>query len=251
MKALGSFVPRRQLRHCCTAWCTPSFRKISCPTAARITCFTTSRYKHTKGDAKLAHFLRDEINKEEAELGSVVVGALRVDNFDMKVEDGTKVSLTRLLGEERIVVTYDVTQSDDENKNMVDEYTHGDPVVSISIQKQSGTRLLFACECQQYDDDVDDDDCLENLDNVEDDIDNDLIKILNVQVYDTVHSSVDPWYSDTHNMDVELYSMLLHTLMERGITGKFVNNFLSLATRLHRQRNLLFLKQLEEFVKEK
>eukprot|EP00111_Clytia_hemisphaerica_P024441 TCONS_00072077-protein len=56
---------------------------------------------------------------------------------------------------------------------------------------------------------------------------------------------------DDVSLPEELYSMLMTTLLERGITGAFVNDLLDFSTASEHKQYVKFLKELQVFAKEK
>jgi len=208
-----------------------------------LTVTQSLRPLHTGADSELVKYLRNEISGEEKD----VEPEPNIEDFEMKT-DGTHVKLSRTMGEENINISFDVNKSDnvehDIDGSVEEAALVSYPEIAISIRKQTGITLLFNCICEGIEG--------EDAEGFsEEGNDYELISIINVQVSDSKHSDLSKVYeADCESMDEELYSMLLHTLMERGIGGSFINHLLNLTTNLHQRQHLQFLKSLHEFVNE-
>jgi len=223
---------------------------------------TTRRHVHTEGDRELAKFLHSEIS-QEMELKKKVP---KIDNFSMAME-GTMVTLNQTRKNETVAVSFDVNKSlimpayehpeDDEGY-----HHHGDegddnggdlisyPQFTVTITKSSGRTLLFNCSCNTGEDDHDDDD--DGGQHMEhDDDEEELLNINSVHAYDA--NEMDPskvYESETDNMDGELYSLLVNTLAERGVTEDFVTELIGLSTAVEHGHYVAFLKNLNKFAKD-
>lgn len=214
--------------------------------------YNTKRAYHSEADTDLSEFLKEEVSFEEENIKKLP----KINNFRMGVE-GTNVKLTRDFHGENVVVEFDINENvnvDDgesiqgevpeEEEDIPDIVSY--PTFTVSITKPSGNTLLFNCNCNtgiNENDDVDGDDSEEQYD---------LLRFDSVQVFNPVEVDKEKAYSaESENMDGELYSMLLNTLLERGIDGTFVNDLIDLSTAMEHRHYVTFLKSLGKFVKEK
>jgi len=210
-----------------------------------------SRNSHTDGDKDLLTFLNEEIAYEKENMKKIP----RIRNFDMSM-DGSLITLQRSFKDETIEVVFDINENvnvDDaesmeaeaeEKEEMPDIVSY--PNFTVSIIKPSGNTLLFNCNCntginEEEEEEVDDGN--EQYD---------LLRFESVQVFNPDKENKETVYAaETENMDGELYSLLMNTLLERGITGNFVNDLIDLSTSLEHGHYVTFLKSLGGFVKER
>jgi len=207
------------------------------------------RSTHTDGDRDLIGFLNEEIAYEEENVKKVP----RIRNFTMSM-DGSVVTLQRSFKEETVEVVFDINENvnvDDAESMEAEAGEHEDipdivsyPNFTVSIIKPSGNTLLFNCNCNT------------GINEEEEEIDDgneqyDLLRFESVQVFNPDKENKETVYSaETENMDGELYSLLMNTLLERGVTGNFVNDLIDLSTTLEHRHYVTFLKSLGGFVKE-
>jgi len=205
------------------------------------------RHMHTRGDKQLVEFLDNEILEEENSRPVVP----NLDGFLTHIKD-TIVTLKRNIDGEKIQIVFDVN----DNLNVIESGEHeisgsndviselvSYPKFKVSITKPSGKVLLYHCTTQvvdshefQYEDDFEEER-------------QELLSITLVQVYhsDHVDSLSTIYEADTEGVDGDLYSMLLNTLLERGIDGDLVNRLIDLSTTVDTEQHLGFLKNLREF----
>jgi len=223
--------------------------------ACRVPCIANcggvrNAHQQTDGDKDLLGFLNEEIAYEEDNAKKIP----KLRNFDMSM-DGSVVTLHRDFRDERIEVEFDIN----ENVNVDDAETMeaegadtedipdivSYPNFTVSIIKSSGNTLLFNCNCNTG---INEDD--ENED--ANDEQYDLLRFDSVQVFNPDKIDKDKVYAaEAENMDGELYSLLMNTLLERGITGTFVNDLIDLSTAVEHKHYVNFLKSLGGFVKER
>jgi len=231
-------------------------------------CTSNFRQFYTDGDKDLVEYLNEEISYEEESAKRVQP----LKNFNTSM-DGTLVTLKRTLKGENIEVVFNCNDSINvdtsdrmgilENEGDEEEYPEDHdfdeilsyPTFTVTITKPSGTSLLFKCNCRpgmsEEDDDMDMD--MDDESHDEDGKDTELLRIESVQVYNS-ESDVDQskiYEAEVENMDGELYSMLLDTLLERGIDGAFVNELIGLSTNVEHQHYLAFLRLLKNFANER
>merc|ERR1712034_136045 len=145
--------------------------------------------------------------------------------------DGTEVKLRRDFNGEEVVVLINVDESPENTEEASEDGIPESDIVSypsftVSITKGSGKTLEYSCAINtgvNEDPDVEDED--QSFD---------LFRFDNVSVY--------------NSMDGNLYGMLMTILMERGITGSFVNNLLELSTAVEHRHYVNFLKDLKSFI---
>jgi len=224
------------------------------PAACSVSLYRTKRCfaTQTDGDRDLAVFLKEEIAYEEDN----VVDLPQFKDFKVEM-DKTLVSLKRKLNGESIVVSFDVNDNvnvDEEGAIDEDQYSEEDahipdiisyPSFNVKIVKASGETIHFNCTCST---DAAEDENNEELDAADEQFD--IFRFENVKIYN--ESDVENIFeAETETMDGELYSMLMTMLLERGITGNFVNDLLDLSTTVEHRHYLTFLKSLNKFVNEK
>lgn len=205
-----------------------------------------SMHTQTGGDKELAHFLKEEISYEQENV-------MEVPKFrDFKLEmDETLIKLTRNFNSELIEVSFDINDNvnvdeeveleehDDANINTPDIVSY--PIFAIKIVRQSGQTLHFNCSCNTQLNE-------EELESESpEDEQFDLFRFDNVKIYNGSEGEKSAYEAETETMDGELYSMLMTTLLERGITGAFVNDLIDLSTSAEHRHYLNFLKSLRNF----
>jgi len=210
------------------------------------------RNSHTDGDKDLIGFLTEEISYEEENARKVP----RLKNFNMSM-DGSVVTLQRNFKDEVVEVVFDINENvnvDDaeametetegaDNEDLPDIVSY--PNFTVSIIKPSGNTLVFNCNCNTgiNEDEEGDDDGNEQYD---------LLRFDSVQVFNPEKENKDKVYAaESENMDGELYSLLMNTLLERGVTGTFINELIDLSTAVEHRHYVTFLKSLGNFVKDR
>lgn len=206
-------------------------------------------YKHTQtnGDKDLTSFLQEEISYEQESV-------MEIPTFkDFKLEmHGTLVHLTRNINGEHIAVSFDVNHNVNVDEDINDE-DHDDvdtpditsyPAFSVKITKPSGKTLEFNCSCNTGLNEED----LEG--ETPEDEQFDLFRFDDVKISNE-NSNDSSYEAQTDTMDGELYSMLMTTLLERGITGVLINDLIHLSTAVEHRHYLTFLKSLQEFASDK
>lgn len=223
--------------------------------ACRVPCIANSggvrnAHQQTDGDKDLLGFLKEEIAYEEDNAKKIP----KLRNFNMSM-DGSVVTLRRDFRDERIEVVFDINENVnvDDGESMEAEGADTEdipdivsyPNFTVSIIKPSGNMLLFNCNCNtgiNEDDEIDD----------ANDEQYDLLRFDSVQIFNPDKIDKDKVYAaESENMDGELYSLLMNTLLERGITGTFVNDLIDLSTAVEHNHYVIFLKSLGNFVKER
>ena len=111
------------------------------------------------------------------------------------------------------------------------------PSFSVKITKPSGKVLHFNCIYNTNHN--------EELDVENEDEQFELFRFENVKVYTDNDKNV--YEAETETMDGELYSMLMTTLLERGVDGVFVNSLLDLSTSVEHKQYISFLQSLQDF----
>ena len=222
----------------------------------RVPCITDCsgiRRSHhqTDGDRDLLTFLKEEISFEEENIKKVP----KLKDFKMNM-DGTFVTLLRNFNSEKIEVKFDCNDSlnvdDSESMNEEDESENESlsdivsyPSFTVRITKPSGNTLVFNCNCNTGINEEDD------MDGDSDDEQFDLLRFDTVQIYNSGNLDKSKAYEvESESMDGELYSMLINTLLERGINGTFVNDLIDLSTSVEHRHYLNFLKSLGDYMKE-
>jgi len=222
--------------------------------ACRIPCIANcggvrNSHHHTDGDKDLLGFLKEEIAYEEENVKKIP----KLRNFNMSM-NGSVITLQKDFSDERIEVVFDIN----ENVNVDDADSMGQegadtedipdivsyPNFTVSITKPSGNMLLFNCNCNTG---INEDDEIEDANDEQ----YDLLRFESVQIFNPEKIDKDKVYAaESENMDGELYSLLMNTLLERGITGTFVNDLIDLSTAVEHHHYVSFLKSLGAFVKE-
>jgi len=203
------------------------------------------RHMQTRGDKQLVEFLDNEILEEENSRRVIP----NLDGFLTHIKD-TIVTLKRNIDGEMIQIVFDVN----DNLNVIESDEHeisgsndviselvSYPKFKVSITKPSGKVLLYHCTTQVVD-----------SHEFQDEERQELLSITLVQVYLSDHfDSLSTIYeADTEGVDGDLYSMLLNTLLERGIDGDLVNRLIGLSTTVDTEQHLGFLKNLRQFAVE-
>jgi len=200
----------------------------------------------TTGEQDLDDFLSEEIEYEQEGIEQIP----KFRNFKLSM-DGTEVKLRRDFNGEDVVVMFNVNDNinvDESPENTEEASEDGIPesdIVSyppftVSITKDSGKTLEYSCAINtgvNEDPDVEDED--QSFD---------LFRFDNVSVYNSKDGKKNIYEAETENMDGNLYGMLMTILMERGITGSFVNNLLELSTTVEHRHYVNFLKDLKSFI---
>jgi len=219
---------------------------------SKVPSITACRHK-TDGDKDLLGFLKDEIAFE----GDNVKTVPKLNHFKMEM-DGTVVSLKRNFRGEDVEVKFNCNESlnvDDgealseeeapapsEEEDVPDIVSY--PSFTVTITKPSGMSLLFNCSCNTGMNDN------EEAEGEQDEEPYELLRFDSVQVFNSDNTDKSKVYeAETENMDGELYSMLMNTLLERGVNGTFVNDLIDLSTSVEHRHYLNFLKSLEDFLK--
>lgn len=212
---------------------------------------SSCRCFHTEGDGDLANFLKEEIAYEEEN----VTDGPELHNFTVDIQ-GPKVNLSRNFNGERVDVVFNINENEnvDEGLNIEEsEYSQDQDDVSlpeivsypsfqVKITKPSGKTLHFNALYNKLSEEEGQNDPEEQFD---------LIRFDSLKIYDQSMKMEDAYEAETENMDGELYSMLMTTLLERGITGAFVNDLLDFSTASEHKQYVKFLKELQIFAKEK
>ncbi|XP_065663579.1 complement component 1 Q subcomponent-binding protein, mitochondrial isoform X2 [Hydra vulgaris] len=207
--------------------------------------FRTFATKQTEGDRDLVNFLKEEISYEQDNLSELP----KFKDFKVQIS-GTEVKLFRNLNNEKIEVEFDINENvnidegilkedgDESEENSEDHEITSYPSFSVKITKPSGKILHFNCVYNTNHN--------EELDvESEEDEQFELFRFENVKVYTDSEKNV--YEAETETMDGELYSMLMTTLLERGVDGVFVNSLLDLSTTLEHKQYISFLQSLQDF----
>jgi len=161
-----------------------------------------SRRIHTQGENELSRYLRTEIQTEEERIKREPY----IDDYVCNIH-GTHATLSRTLLGEKIEITFDVNKSETLERDIDDSSGDGElvsyPEINVSIKKKSGTTLLFNITCE-----IKDEEDAEEFHSEE--VDDELITINNVQVYNANENKIYETDCSKETMEEELYSMLLH-----------------------------------------
>jgi len=235
-RQLSSLVPRSVLQYKHSSLLQKRLPKHSCFCAA---------HSRTTGEEDLEHFLSEEIQYELEGIQEIP----QFNNFKLSM-DGTEVKLKKTFNGENVVVSFNVNEninvdeSPENSEVSEDEVPESDivsyPSFSVAITKPSGKTLEYSCSINtgvNEDPDTDDED--QSFD---------LFRFDNVSVYNAEDGKKNIYEAETQNMDVNLYSMLMTILMERGVNGSFVNNLLDLSTTVEHRHYVNFLKDLKSFI---
>jgi len=235
--------------------CLPIHRRISSITqnnirldqvlrSSAVTSFNSiTCQRRLSSDRDVVQYLNDEISYEEGNVKNIP----KIRNFEMTM-DGTLVTLRRNMRGEKVEVTFNVNDNENSDEGAEGEEDHSDeepeivsyPEFTVTITKSSGKTLLFNCSCS--DEDADED---------HEDGEDDLLVIDSVQVLESEDADTKKVYeANTDNVDEELCSMLMNTLLERGVNGTFVNELIDLSTAVEHRHYLTFIKSLRNFMNE-
>jgi len=203
-------------------------------------------HTQTDGDKDLVGFLKEEISYEQENI-------MEVPKFrDFKLEmNETLIKLTRNFNGERVEVSFDVNDNVNVDEEMEeDQHDEVDintpdiisyPSFTIKIIRESGQTLHFTCTCNTHLNEED----LESESPEDEQFD--LFRFENVKIYNNSEGEKIAYEAETETMDGELYSMLMTTLLERGVTGVFVNDLIDLSTSAEHRHYLNFLRSLQAF----
>jgi len=236
---LSCFIPRSVQPYKQNSLLQKNIPKLSCSCGV---------HSQTAGEEDLENFLSEEIEYELDGIQDIP----KFSKFKLSM-DGTEVKLRRNFNGEDVVVLFNVNdninidESAENTEGSDEEVPESDivsyPSFSVAITKPSGKTLEYTCSINTG---VNEDPDLEDEDQSFD-----LFRFDNISVYNSEDGKTNIYEADTENMDGNLYSMLMTILMERGITGSFVNNLLELSTTVEHKHYVNFLKDLKSFISNK
>ncbi|XP_062507380.1 uncharacterized protein LOC134183826 [Corticium candelabrum] len=193
--------------------------------------------------------VRNELEDAEQKIENIPI----IDDFTSSVtSSGCVAELSKYIGDEKVLVRFDVRESVDVSDNELFEEIEEDedvsednfesepvfaPSFTVDITQSSGQTLRFECCVDPYAIPM----THSQLPKLE----------LNSMSFITADGSnpTDPAYTvDCNTLDLDLHSALLNYLEEKGITNSFVEKLLSFNAVLENREYAKFLKNLETFV---